>query len=480
MSDREIFLREYTLALAEDGASVLVGAGTSMAAGYPSWKGLLREIAGDLGLEIEDVDDLTAVAQWAIGADHSNRTTVLNAIREQIEPDHAIPSALLSLARLPIREVWTTNYDRLIERAFGELGRPVDVRANQDQLALRKRRAGAVRIYKMHGTIDAVDDLVISTEDYELYRQRRGAFLGLLHAHLTGMTFLFVGMSLTDPNVRHVLALLREHFPTTPPRHFMIARRPQRADFRSDDAHAARLKRHDYWVRDLRRYGLVVVEIDAFAEIDELMDELERRVARRRIWVSGSWPLDAGDSSAGFVHDVARAVGRRIGSTDLFMLSGAGLLVGSASLSGFLETMQGRGEWDFDRRLVVRPFPQPVGDAEPDRQHWAELRSELARLAGIVVFVGGAKIESGGLVSATGVLEERALADDRGAFLLPVGATGGAASVIADELLTSALPSTGSNARRPTDDELRTLSDASATPDQLADAVLKIVKRISR
>jgi len=145
LSDRDVFLREYTSALAEDGASVLVGAGTSMAAGYPSWKGLLQEIAGDLGLEIEDVDDLTAVAQWAIGADHSNRTTVLNAIREQIEPDHAIPSALLSLARLPIREVWTTNYDRLIERAFGELGRPVDVRANQEQLALRKRRAGAVR-----------------------------------------------------------------------------------------------------------------------------------------------------------------------------------------------------------------------------------------------------------------------------------------------------------------------------------------------
>jgi hypothetical protein len=141
LSDRDVFLREYTSALAEDGASVLVGAGTSMAAGYPSWKGLLQEIAGDLGLEIEDVDDLTAVAQWAIGADHSNRTTVLNAIREQIEPDHAIPSALLSLARLPIREVWTTNYDRLIERAFGELGRPVDVRANQEQLALRKRRA---------------------------------------------------------------------------------------------------------------------------------------------------------------------------------------------------------------------------------------------------------------------------------------------------------------------------------------------------
>ena len=43
------------------------------------------------------------------------------SIREQIEPDHAIPSALLSLARLPIREVWTTNYDRLIERAFGVL-----------------------------------------------------------------------------------------------------------------------------------------------------------------------------------------------------------------------------------------------------------------------------------------------------------------------------------------------------------------------
>ena len=78
------------------------------------------------------------------------------------------------------------------------------------------------------------------------------------------------------------------------------------------------------------------------------------------------------------------------------------------------------------------------------------------------------------------LVDALALADDRGAFLLPVGATGGAASVIANELLTSALPSAGSNARRPTDDELRILSDASATPDQLADAVLKIIKRIAR
>ena len=475
-----MFLREYTSALVEGGASVLVGAGTSMASGYPSWKELLQGIAGDLGLEIEDVDDLTAVAQWAIGADHSNRTTVLNAIREQIDPDRTIPPALSSLARLPVHDVWTTNYDRLIERAFKSLNRPVDVRANQQQLTVRTRVPGAVRIYKMHGTIDAVDDVVISTEDYELYKQKRGAFLNVLHAHLTGMTFLFLGMSLTDPNVRHVLALLKEHFPKSPPRHFMIARRPQREDFLSSDVHEARLKRHDYWARDLRRYGLVVVEIDEYAEVDNLMDELERRVARRRVWVAGSWPLDNADTRTKFVHDVARAIGREVGRTDLSIVSGAGLLVGSASLSGFLEAIQVRGEWDLDRRLVVRPFPQPIGGAEPNREEWNSLRQELARFAGVMVFVGGLKIESGKSAAAEGVLTERVFAQKRGAFLLPVAATGGAAKQISNELIASSLPASGDLASRPTDEELVALADSTASADQLAKKVSVILKRVTR
>jgi hypothetical protein len=59
--------------------------------------------------------------------------------------------------------------------------------------------------------VDRLDDIVISTDDYELYRSRRGAFLPLLQAHLSSMSMLFIGLSLSDPNIRHrALAYQRE------------------------------------------------------------------------------------------------------------------------------------------------------------------------------------------------------------------------------------------------------------------------------
>jgi len=44
------------------------------------------------------------------------------------------------------------------------------------------------------------------------------------------------------------------------------------------------------WAKDLRRYGLVAVEIDDYDEVPSLLREVERRVAALRVWVSGSWP----------------------------------------------------------------------------------------------------------------------------------------------------------------------------------------------
>jgi hypothetical protein len=52
---REIFLKEYSAALAQDTAAMFVGAGVSIAAGYPSWKTLLRDIGAELGVDSNDI-----------------------------------------------------------------------------------------------------------------------------------------------------------------------------------------------------------------------------------------------------------------------------------------------------------------------------------------------------------------------------------------------------------------------------------------
>lgn len=472
------FIEEFPDALANEAGAVFIGAGVSMGAGYPSWVELLKDIGEELGVGSSDVNDLAALAQWSI-QENGGATRVRNVLKEQIGQNYDVPEALQIMARLPVRHIWTTNYDRLVERAFEAIDRPIDPIAGPKDLALRAT-PGATRLYKMHGSIDRLDDVVISTDDYELYRSTRGAYLPLLQAHLTSMSMLFVGLSFTDPNVRHVLSLIRESFTDAPPEHFAIVKPPRKGDFKTEEEFKARLAQHRLWAKDLRRYGLVAVEIDDYDEVPELLRVVERRVAVNRVWVSGSWPTEPVDSEAARIYAIAEGVGRVIGKLGRSLVSGAGLVVGSATISGFLDMLRAGSGWDLDRRLIARPFPQPLSGNPANRAQWTSLREELARLSGAVIFVGGAKTVDGAVVIADGVIEEARLAEAAGAFLLPVGATGGAARQLADQLIGSGLKCDGPEAQRPTDDELRALSDVSSGVGDLVDLVDVILKRVGK
>lgn len=451
------FLREYPAALSDGVGAVFIGAGVSMGAGYPSWADLLREIGEELGVSSREIQDLAALAQWSI-QESGSATRVRNVIKDNIGNDHPIPESLDTIARLPVKHLWTTNYDRLVERAFAAVSRPLDAISGAKDLSL-KPTPGAARLYKMHGSIDRVDDIVISTDDYELFRSRRGAYLPLLQAHLTSMSMLFVGLSFTDPNIRHVLSLIRESFTDAPPEHFAIVRPPHSRDFDSESEFNARLTQHNLWARDLRRYGLIAVEIDDYGEVPTLLREVERRVAKRRIWVSGSWPIGDSEPIAAANYRLAEKIGHWIGKSGRDLVSGTGMLIGSATIAGFLDALRNRGGWDLDRRLIARPFPQPLPEAAPDRSQWSMLRRELARQAGIVIYIGGMKDSGGTVVLADGVMEEFELAREAGAFMLPIGSTGGASAEIARRLIGSPIPTEGREAARPRDEELTLLLD---------------------
>lgn len=472
---RRRFLEEYPDALADEAGAVFIGAGVSMGAGYPSWTALLHEIGEELGVNSSDVHDLAALAQWSVHTS-GGHTRIRKVIRENMAVVHPVPDTLKVIARLPIRHLWTTNYDRLIERSFEEIARPLDVFSGSADLSIRAR-PGAARLYKMHGSVDRLDDLVISTDDYELFRSKRGAYLPLLQAHLTSMSMLFVGLSFADPNIKHVLSLIRESFTEAPPEHFAIVRPPQVEDFRTKAEFEARAAQHSLWARDLQRYGLVAVEIDDYAEVPDLLRQIERRVARRRIWVSGSWPIAVSDGEAAYIYAVSEGLGRAVGQMGLSLVTGAGLLVGSATIAGFLDSLRAGGGWDLERRLIARPFPQPLDGKSADRAQWSALRGELARLAGVVIFVGGAKLSDSKRIIADGVIEEFEQAKAAGAFLLPISATGGAAKEIAERLMGSDLSSDGDAAVRPNDEELQALANADLGTEKLVQIAVTVLQR---
>ena len=117
------------------------------------------------------------------------------------------------LLSLPVRQVVTTNYDDLLERALEALKRyPVKVVRQED--VARTGRGDGVHVVKLHGDAAEPDEIVLCRDDYDEFFERRPAMALLLEGLLLNRTFFFVGYGLRDPNFRQVYSriarMLRE------------------------------------------------------------------------------------------------------------------------------------------------------------------------------------------------------------------------------------------------------------------------------
>lgn len=78
------------------------------------------------------------------------------------------------LSAMPVTEVVTTNYDRLFEIASRAIGRAVSV------LPHAPERAPFRWLLKMHGCIDAPDDIELTRQDSLRYEQHRAVLAGIV------------------------------------------------------------------------------------------------------------------------------------------------------------------------------------------------------------------------------------------------------------------------------------------------------------
>jgi NAD-dependent SIR2 family protein deacetylase len=159
-------------------ATVFVGAGLSRGSGLPDWSELLQGPAD--AAEVPMGTDLPLVAEYVLQTGVVNRTQLELHIQTQIEMKGARPGpGHVDLARLPVDQIWTTNYDRLIEQACDD---PVVVEVDNDV-----SRIGASRrcVIKMHGSLSDsgwAQPPVITRMDYETYQQEHPRMWALLRA----------------------------------------------------------------------------------------------------------------------------------------------------------------------------------------------------------------------------------------------------------------------------------------------------------
>lgn len=228
--------------IAGDQWVLFIGSGVSASctngAGHqpPMWAGLLDKLC-DM---IADGDlrgvgkTLIARSELLAAADHiryslwqeSNLDGYLRAIRTAVDgpsEDRFEPSSLFDvLLGLDPRIVFTTNYDRLFERASKSGFATHTFRS--DGLSADLRRGEPVLV-KLHGSTDAINNIVLTRTDYvRVTREGRGVFDALTALSLTS-TILFVGYSLEDPDIQLVLQAVGRSG-LSPEAHFMLAPEP--------------------------------------------------------------------------------------------------------------------------------------------------------------------------------------------------------------------------------------------------------------
>jgi len=461
--DKRVFLKEYSRALREGDAALFVGAGISRAAGYVDWKQLLKEIAEELELDIDRETDLVALAQFHVnrrgGRDRLNQL-LIDEFLEHVEltPAHHL------IASLPVSTVWTTNYDDLLEVAFEAAHKRTDVKRRRDDFAVTRKRTDAT-IYKMHGDKTSPAEAILTKEDYETYDGTRELFTIALKSDLAKKTFLFLGVSFSDPNIMYVLGRMKQLLESNGRKHYCLLKAPNAAD-----AYDAR--RFTHWLSDLHRYNIQPIIIDTYDEVPAILAELNRRSHLRDIFISGS-AADFSPLGEEKFRELCRQLGAELIGKGFNIVSGFGLGVGDSVIVGAMQSLR-RND---DERLQLWPFPQQVPAGTDRAAFWRQYREKMMSNAGICIVLAGNKRVADAIAPADGVRQEVEIALAQGKLVVPVGATGHVARELWEQCRAKPAPFLG-DANLP--NQLEALGDTKAEVPALVAAIIDTLKQLDK
>ena len=122
------------------------------------------------------------------------------------------------LLSLPWRDVFTTNWDTLLEKSLDSvLGRKYSILRNKDEIPL----AGQPRIVKLHGSFPAHFPLICTQEDYRTYPVKFAPFVNTVQQAMMETVFLLVGFSGDDPNFIHWTGWVRDNLGESAPKIYL-------------------------------------------------------------------------------------------------------------------------------------------------------------------------------------------------------------------------------------------------------------------
>ena len=212
------YIEEISHRLWSGHAVLMVGSGFSKNAkpvrypstDFPDWSEVGDAIYERLyGYKPDEHNKYLSVPGLAFEMESTLSPSSLEDFLKNIIPDTQFQPSLLhiKLLELPWSDVFTTNFDTLLERASKSVNSyKYDVVVNKGDLGSTKRP----RIVKLHGSFPSDGPFIITEEHYRQYPDTNAHFVNTVHQALLENTLCLLGFSGHDPNFLRWIGWIRD------------------------------------------------------------------------------------------------------------------------------------------------------------------------------------------------------------------------------------------------------------------------------
>ena len=387
MISRRNFVKKFAEKCKADSAALFLGAGMSIDAGLPSWKGLFAPLAAELEIDIDNTNyQIYDIAQFY--ANEFGKNELYKKIGQEINRILKSSESLDQLSHMQCNSIWTTNFDQVLENNLERIGKITNVISKESDLIgcdLNKN----INIFKLNGDIRDIQNAIVTKGDLEKYYENHNYYLAFFKKELITKTFLFLGYSFTDSLVLPCISELGRAFNNNQPHHYTILKRENSTDF---------IK----FVKDLEeRYQVDVLLIDS----------------------SGSY-TEKNEDKLLYIDELCKTITNILYKNGYTIINGYGYKVGYYIASEATKLLIEENVTDFKSHLQMYPFNEHSSLAAKTKH-----REFMIQKSNFSIFMFGSGYNN------SGVIEEFKIAKkNKNRIIIPIGSTGGSANVILNEV----------------------------------------------